>query len=198
MLPRSFLKLISALQRLPSIGEKSAQRLAYFLVQEEEDIAKSLANAIKEAKEKIKMCKICCAYTEEEVCKLCSDPLRNKSLLCVVEKPSDIEVIEQMGEYKGLYHVLHGLWSPLKGIHIEDLTITKLVERVEKEEVKEILLALSFTTEGEATSSYIMNLFQGKAEVEISRLAQGVPQGGQLEYIDSLTLKQAFIRRRRI
>jgi len=193
-LPLALQKLIRSFSRLPSIGEKSATRLAYHLVTKEKELAQSLAAALTEAIEQVRLCDRCFGITDQKRCRICADPLRDERILCVVEKPMDIVAIERVGEFRGLYHVLHGLWAPLKGAGPSSLMLEPLLERVTQEQVEEVILATSSTLEGDATSLYIAQLLQPR-NVRCSRLAQGMPKGGELEFTDELTLSRAFAGR---
>jgi recombination protein RecR len=182
--------LIARLSGLPSIGRKTAQRLAYHLLAQDSAGVNALARAMSEAKSKIHPCSVCGNYTERETCAICSSTRRHRGLICVVEKPSDILAFERSGSYQGVYHVLGGGLSPLDGIGPDDLNLAKLWERSEGENV-ELILALSTNAEGEATASYIAQRLHGRP-VKISRLARGIPVGSELEYIDELTVQRAL------
>ncbi len=190
-------RLINELSKLPSIGPKSAQRIAFHVVRGRPDDALALAEALREVKERIKPCRRCFNLTEAEECGICTDPRRDQSVICVVEDPYDIGPIERTGEYKGLYHVLGGSLSPLDGIEPEDLRIAELVERVEKEGTKEIVVATNPNTTGEATALFIAQELKEKP-VRVTALASGLPVGGDLEYADEVTLGRAFAGRREI
>jgi recombination protein RecR len=191
--PQSVLKLIRELSRLPSIGEKSAARLAYFLVNTDKKQALDLAAAINGAVTSIKFCENCYFFAEDKLCTVCSNSSRDMELLCVVEKPMDVIAIERMSEFNGLYHVLHGLWAPLKGRGPESMKINELLKRIDNG-VKEVILATSSTVEGDATALYIAKLLAGKG-IKSTRPAQGMPKGAELEYADDLTLSRAFSAR---
>ncbi|MCB0328318.1 MAG: recombination protein RecR [Bdellovibrionales bacterium] len=195
--PPSFQRLVHELSRLPSIGEKSATRLAYFILRQEGDLGAKLASAIQQACSQIRLCETCFFLSESEKCRFCSDPGRDEHLICVVEKPMDIIAFERMGEFRGLYHVLHGLWAPLRGQGPESMKLRELLERVEKGEIEEVILATSSTVEGDATALYIAKLLSERGIVS-SRLAQGIPKGGELEYSDEVTLSRALSGRSRI
>jgi recombination protein RecR len=190
-------RLITELSKLPSIGPKSAQRIAFHVVRSRPDDARSLAEALREVKERIRPCKRCFNLTESEECDICTDPRRDPSVICAVEDPYDIGPIERTGEYQGLYHVLGGALSPLDGIEPEDLRIAELVERVGKEETKEIVVATNPNTTGEATALFIAQELEGTS-VRVTALASGLPVGGDLEYADEVTLGRAFAGRREI
>ena len=190
-------RLINELSKLPSIGPKSAQRIAFHVVRGRPDDARALAEALREVKERIKPCRRCFNLTEAEECGICTDQRRDQAVICVVEDPYDIGPIERTGEYKGLYHVLGGALSPLDGIEPEDLRIVELVERVESEETKEIVVATNPNTTGEATALFIAQELKENS-VRVTALASGLPVGGDLEYADEVTLGRAFVGRREI
>jgi recombination protein RecR len=190
-------RLITELSKLPSIGPKSAQRIAFHIVRGKPDDARALADALREVKERIRPCRRCFNLTEGEECEICADPRRDPSVICAVEDPYDIGSIERTGEYRGLYHVLGGALSPLDGIEPEDLRIAELIERVGKEGTKEIVVATNPTTTGEATALFIAQELDDKP-VRVTALASGLPVGGDLEYADEVTLGRAFAGRREI
>jgi recombination protein RecR len=190
-------RLIAELSKLPTIGPKSAQRIAFHVVRERPDNARALAEALREVKERIKPCRRCFNLTEAEECDICRDTRRDSSVICVVEDPYDIGPIERTGEYRGLYHVLGGALSPLDGIEPEDLRIAELVERVGKEQVKEVVVATNPNTTGEATALFIAQELKDMP-VRVTALASGLPVGGDLEYADEVTLGRAFAGRREI
>jgi recombination protein RecR len=190
-------RLITELSKLPSIGPKSAQRIAFHVVRGRPDDARALADALREVKERIRPCRRCFNLTEGEECEICTDPRRDASVICAVEDPYDIGPIERTGEYRGLYHVLGGALSPLDGIEPEDLRIAELVERVEKEGTKEIVIATNPNTTGEATALFIAQELKD-TPIRVTALASGLPVGGDLEYADEVTLGRAFAGRREI
>ncbi|CAN5579015.1 recombination mediator RecR [soil metagenome] len=190
-------RLITELSKLPSIGPKSAQRIAFHIVRSRPDDAYGLAEALKEVKERIKPCKRCFNLTESEECEICRDARRDEAVICAVEDPYDIGSIERTGEYRGLYHVLGGALSPLDGIEPDDLRIAELVERVKNEGTKEIVVATNPNTTGEATALYIAQEVEGLS-VRVTALASGLPVGGDLEYADEVTLGRAFAGRREL
>ena len=190
-------RLITELSKLPSIGPKSAQRIAFHIIRGRKDDALGLAEALKEVKERIKPCRRCFNLTEAEECEICSDARRDRSAICVVEDPYDIGPIERTNEYRGLYHVLGGALSPLDGIEPEDLRIAELVERIEKEGTKEIVIATNPNTTGEATAMFIAQEVRD-LPVRVTALASGLPVGGDLEYADEITLGRAFAGRREL
>ncbi len=184
-------RLIKDLSRLPGIGRKSAARIAYFLLRSGGTFAADLAREIAELKERIRECSICGNYTEVEPCEICTDPRRERSVICVVEQSQDIQTIESTREYDGLFHVLLGVISPIDGIGPDDLTIAKLMKRVHETEVKEIIIATNPTVEGDATAMYLVRMLGGSG-IALSRLASGLPVGGDLEYADRLTLARSI------
>jgi recombination protein RecR len=189
--PRALNTLIEELCRLPGIGEKTAQRLAFFLLRTSSARAKRLAQAIVEVKEKIIFCSQCGGITETDPCSLCTDPSRDRSVICVVEDPSDVFLIERTGIYKGLYHVLMGALSPLDGIGPEQLRIDALLERVNRGGVHEVICATNPNMEGEATVLYLAKLMKPRS-IRLTRLAHGLPVGGHLEYADEITLSRSL------
>lgn len=189
--------LVNYLSRLPGIGKKSASRLAYFLLRADEAYVQGLSRAIYELREKIRPCKECGAYSETEICNICSDPSRNRQVICVVEQAQDVEVLEQSHEYRGLYHVLNGVLAPLDGIGPENLNTSGLIGRIRKHQVNELILATNPTVEGDTTALYVKQLLSNE-ELEVTRLALGLPVGGDLEYADRLTLARSLRGRTRI
>lgn len=184
-------RLIKVLSRLPGIGRKSATRVALYILHSSPELAEDLAVSLREVKEKIRFCPVCFNFTDQEPCSICRDAERANGIICVVEGPGDQLAIEETGTFKGRYHVLHGVLSPLDGIGPEDLKIGELLARLEKEEVEEVVLATNPTTQGETTASYLANLLSGRG-VKVSRIALGIPMGGDLKYMDSLTLEHSF------
>lgn len=195
--PESLSNLIEQFQKLPTIGKKSAQRLAMSIVFRDEKSVKEFADALIDVKEKIKYCEICGNITEDNLCDICKDITRNEDCLCVVEDISDLIAIEKSGAFHGKYHVLGGLISPSDGIGPEELNIDKLLKRITDENIKEIILAISSTIEGETTSIFLSNLLAEK-NVRLSKIAQGIPVGSNLEYFDQLTLERAIEDRREV
>jgi recombination protein RecR len=189
--------LIDELGRLPGIGPKSAQRIAFHLIESDSDVALSLANVIQEAKAKVRFCEICGNVSESETCGICSDPKREHGSLCVVEDSKDINAIERTREFRGLYHVLGGAISPIAGIGPDQLRIKDLMKRLADPEIKEVIIATNPNLEGEATATYLARLL-GSMEITVSKLASGLPVGGDLEYADDMTLGRAFEGRRRV
>jgi recombination protein RecR len=186
--------LIVQLARLPGVGRRTAQRLAFHLLKASEADALALAEAIREVKERIGFCTECGNLAEEPLCQICSDARRDRSLICVVEDPSDLVALERTHEYRGLYHVLGGALSPIDGVDPEDLRIAELVARVERGGVAEVLLATNPTMTGEATAAYLADRLRDRTRV--TRLASGLPVGGDLEYADEVTLGRALAGRR--
>jgi len=184
-------KLVGQLTRLPGIGQKSATRVALYILRAKRELADSLAKSLVEVKEKIKFCSTCFNFTDDDPCAICRDEHRANGIICVVEGPGDQLAIEGAGIFKGRYHVLHGVLSPLDGIGPEDLKIGELLSRLEREEVKEVVVATNPTAEGETTASYLFKLLSDKG-LKISRIALGIPMGGDLKYMDSMTLLHAF------
>lgn len=186
-------RLISGLKRLPGVGPKQAERFALYLLRAPVADVESLLSAVREVKSSIRPCRKCFDFTDKDVCRVCSDPSRDQHLLCVVEEPQDVAAIERTG-YKGLYHVLHGALSPLDGIGPELLRLRELVERVKggRGDIFEVILATDPDAEGEATALYIAQLLKSIVNIKISRIAHGVPLGGDLDYIDERTLSHAM------
>jgi recombination protein RecR len=187
-------RLITELGKLPGIGRRTAQRLAFHILRSDDADAFALADAIREVKEQIGLCETCFNLAEGPQCAICADPRRRRDLICVVEEPQDVIPIERTGEYRGLYHVLGGALSPIDGIDPEDLKIDELVARVESGDVEELVLATNPTTTGEATAHHIADRLRG--QVNLSRLASGLPVGADLEHADEVTLGRALIGRR--
>ncbi|HEV2612647.1 MAG TPA: recombination mediator RecR [Noviherbaspirillum sp.] len=193
--PSSLDFLSEALRRLPGVGPKSAQRMAYHLMQHDRDGAAMLGRALSQAVEKIRHCAMCNTFTEHEVCETCMDADRDPALLCVVETPGDQLMIEQTMTFKGLYFILMGHLSPLDGIGPKDIHLEKLISRATDGIVNEVVLATNFTNEGEATAHYISETLKARG-LKVSRLARGVPVGGELEYVDAGTIARAMLDRR--
>ena len=199
-----FQELIDEFSRLPGIGPKSAQRIAFYLINTEDDSVERLISALAGVENGISFCRICCNISSDEVCSICANEERDASTICVVEEPKDIQVIERTGEYNGRYHVLGGALDPLGGIGPEELSITQLVKRVggslpdvgsQVPEISEVILATDPNTEGEATASYLARLLKDFSGLTVSRLASGMPLGGDLEFVDELTLSRALTGR---
>jgi recombination protein RecR len=194
MLSPSVDNLVAQLTRLPGIGTRTAQRLAFHLLSASDDEARALANAVSEVKERVRFCNECGNLTEEELCQVCADPRRDRSVICVVEQPVDVVSLERTHEYRGLYHVLGGALSPLDGVEPANLRIDGLLARIDEGGVEEIVLATNPTMTGEATAAYIADRVRGR--VRVTRLASGLPVGGDLEYADEVTLGRALAGRR--
>ncbi|WP_432406255.1 recombination mediator RecR [Wukongibacter sp. M2B1] len=190
-------RLIEEFSKLPGIGKKTAQRLAFHVLNSREDDAINLAQAIIEAKRKTRYCSICSNITDMDPCNICTSPKRNKSVICVVEDPRDIAAMERIREYNGLYHVLHGAISPMEGVGPEDIKIKELLVRLQGDDIEEIILATNPNIEGEATSMYISKLVKPLG-IKVTRIAHGVPVGGDLEYADEVTLAKALEGRREL
>ncbi|MFA7265576.1 MAG: recombination mediator RecR [Candidatus Nanopelagicales bacterium] len=189
--------LVTELGRLPGIGPKSAQRIAFFILQSEEEDVRRLAASMITVKEKVRFCSECGNVSEEERCRVCVDDRRDRSMICVVEEPKDIVAVEKTREYRGLYHVLGGAISPIDGVGPDDLRIRELMTRLADGRVAEVVIATDPNLEGEATATYLARLL-GSMDIAVSRLASGLPVGGDLEYADEVTLGRAFAGRRRI
>ena len=190
-------KLIDEFSKMPGIGPKTAQRLAFYILKNSSESVANLAKAILEAKEKVKHCSICSNITDQEICEICRNTNRDKSIICVIERVRDLIAIENTGEYKGLYHVLEGVISPLDGVEPENLKIDSLLKRLKTEKIQEIILATNPNIEGEVTASYITKLIE-PLNIKITRIAYGVPIGGSLEFADEVTLTQALMGRQEI
>jgi recombination protein RecR len=190
-------RLVEALRVLPGVGPRSAQRMAYHLLQHDRAGADQLSQALAQALETVRRCAKCHNFSEEEVCALCRSPRRDASLLCVVETPADLAMVEQTLSYSGMYFVLMGRLSPLDGVGPRDIGLDRLQARVAEDEVREVILATNFTNEGEATAHYIAEVLRARG-ICVSRIARGVPLGGELEYVDAGTLSQALLERREI
>jgi len=190
-------ELISQFERLPGIGKKTAQRLAYSILEQPPERAEKFAEALVNARRKIHFCKVCQSFTDLEVCAICDDLRRDKTVICVVAEPKDVMAFERTREYNGVYHVLHGVISPLDGVTPEQLRIKELMARLSDGEVKEIIMATNPTVEGEATASYLSRLIKPMG-IKVTRLAYGIPVGGELEYADEFTLARALEGRNEI
>lgn len=183
--------LIEEFAKLPGVGRKTAQRLAFYLINQPEDRAKALSSAILDAKSKVQYCKKCCTLTDGELCSICASPRREGSVIMVVEDPRDMAAYERTNQYNGLYHILHGAISPMQGVGPSELKIKELLHRIGVEDIKEIIVATNPNVEGEATAMYIAKLLKPMG-VKVTRIANGVPVGGDLEYIDEVTLSRAL------
>lgn len=189
--------MIDELSRMPGVGPKTAQRLAFYLLRQDREHVQRLANSLVEAKDKIRYCHKCFSLAEDEECQLCKDPKRDQKLICVVEEPNDVFSLERTKMYKGLYHVLMGTLSPLDGIGPEDLKISELLHRLNQSEVEEVIVATNPDVEGEATAIYLSKLIKPLG-IKVTRLASGLPAGGNLEYADDITISQAIGGRREL
>lgn len=187
----SLQRLIEEFRKMPSVGLKSAERFAYYVLGLDDKAAKSLTDAITDAHEKIHTCSVCCNLTEDEKCSICNNPKRDASTICVVENPRDISAFERTHEYRGVYHVLHGVMSPMNGIGPNDIRIKELVLRLSDDTVNEVIMATNPTAEGEATAVYISKLLKPMG-IKVTRLAYGMPVGSDLEYADEVTLSRAL------
>ena len=184
-------KLIDELSRLPGIGAKSASRLAFHLIHMPKEEVKRLADTMVEARENVRYCKECCTLTDQELCPICSNPKRDASTIMVVENTRDLAAYEKTGKYEGVYHVLHGAISPMLGIGPDDIRLKELMKRLQTEDIKEVIIATNSSLEGETTAMYISKLIKPTG-IRVSRIASGVPVGGDLEYIDEVTLLRAL------
>lgn len=189
--PPSILKLIKSLSKLPGIGEKTAERLAMHILRAPRKEAEQLSDRIVEAKDTIRLCSICFGLSDTDICNICSDPTRTSSILCVVEQPADMVAIEKSGAFTGLYHVLEGALSPMDGIGPDNIRIKELTSRIANGGIKEVILATSTNLEGEATAAYIADRIENYP-IKVTRIASGVPIGGDLKYVDQITLKKAM------
>jgi recombination protein RecR len=195
--PEPLAKLINELRKLPGVGPKTSQRFAFYMLKMPEDDTKALAQAIFDIKSSLIYCKVCGNITQENPCRICTDPNRDHAVICVVEEPDDLLALERTRQYHGVYHVLMGALSPLEGINPQNLRIKELFERVNSEDISEIILATNHTTEGQATALYIAKRLEG-LDIKLTRIAYGIPVGGDLEYTDEVTLGKALEGRREI
>ena len=183
--------VIDSLSRLPGVGKKSAARIAYYLLKSDRSLCERIARDISVLHDSIHSCRVCGAYTEGDLCAVCADPGRDRHLVCVVEQPQDVQTIEAVREYNGLFHVLGGVIAPLEGIGPDQLRLSELISRIQEGEIQEVILATNPTIEGDTTALYIQRILKGR-NVAVSRLASGLPVGGDLEYADRLTLARSF------
>ena len=195
--PLTIRNLIESFKKLPGIGEKTAERLALSIFELDDDIIEMFSKSLKDIKTKIKRCEICSNYSEKNLCEICLSDSRDKKTICIVEEPKNIILFEKMGSYNGSYHVLGGLISPLAGIGPGDINLASLINRIKQDDIDEVILAIKPTVEGETTSLYIAK-FLKDFDVDISKIAHGIPLGAEMEYIDSLTLEFALEDRRKI
>jgi len=189
--PPSIINLIRNFSKLPGIGEKTAERFAMHILRVPRREAEELARSILELKEKVGRCSVCFSLSDGEICRICSDQTRDTGLVCVVEQPADMVAIEKSGAFKGMYHVLSGVLSPINGVGPDDIRIKELIERVKSGKAKEVVIATSTNVEGEATASFLAEQLE-KYPLKVTRIASGVPMGGDLKYIDQITLKRAM------
>lgn len=194
---QSFSKLIDVFRKMPGVGSKSAVRMAYHILSLSDEDVDEMVGIIKDAKQKIGYCSVCQNMTESDPCEICSNPKRDKSVICVVEQPKDVVALEKTREYYGTYHVLHGCISPMDSIGPEDIKIKELLARCSSDEVSEVIMAISPSVEGEATAMYISRLLK-PLDIKVTRIAYGIPVGGDLEYADQVTLAKAIEGRREI
>lgn len=190
-------RLVNQLSKLPGIGRKTAQRLAYHIISQPEEQVRELAVAIFNGKKAVHFCPVCGNFTDVDPCAICSDSNRRRDVICVVKDPRDVNAMERMRDYNGLYHVLHGVISPMDGVGPDDIRIRELLQRLSSGEVKEVVLATNPDVEGEATAAYIARLIK-PMDIRVTRIAHGVPVGGELEYTDEVTLLRAFQGRREL
>jgi recombination protein RecR len=195
--PPALEHLIESLRCLPGVGPKSALRMAYYLLQRDRKGASGLAQALSDALETVGHCQLCNNFSEQPTCPVCASEKRDASTLCVVEMPTDVMMLEQTQSYDGLYFVLMGRLSPLDGVGPKEINLDKLIKRAQTETVKEVILATNYTVEGEATAHYIIELLKAR-DIKVSRIARGLPMGGEIEYVDSGTLAQAIVERKKI
>jgi len=196
MFPESINNLIAEFEKLPGIGHKTAVRLAFFILESNETVAKNFATALVDAKSKIKFCEKCYNLSESTLCSICSNTKRDTSVICVVENVKDVVAMEKTHEFKGLYHVLHGNISPMNNVTAEDIKIKELIKRLSDEGVKEVIIATNPTIEGETTAMYIARVIKTIPGIKVTRIAHGIPVGGDLEYTDEITLIKAMENRR--
>jgi recombination protein RecR len=195
--PPTLVKLIREFSRLPGIGEKTAERLAMHILKAPQKQALALADAIRDAREKMSLCQTCFGLADGQSCHICGNPARDPSLVCVVEQPADMVALEKSGAFSGSYHVLQGVLAPMDGVGPENLRIAELLKRVAEGGINEVVIATGTSVEGEATASYLSRILAEKG-VSVSRIASGVPIGGELQYLDGLTLKRALDYRRKV
>ncbi|WP_165003012.1 MULTISPECIES: recombination mediator RecR [unclassified Enterococcus] len=195
--PEPIAKLIDSYMKLPGIGQKTATRLAFYTIDMKDEVVNEFAKSLLSVKRDLHFCSICGNITEEDPCEICKDPSRDRSIILVVEEPKDVMAMEKMREYRGLYHVLHGVLSPMEGTGPEDINISSLLQRLHDDEVKEVIIATNATTEGEATAMYLSRLIK-PAGIKVTRLAHGLSVGSDIEYADEVTLMKAVEGRREL
>ena len=195
--PEPLARLISELQKLPTIGPKTAQRLAFYMTKMPDEETAKLAHAITDVKTRLSHCTICGNITDRNPCNICTDSERDHQVICVIEEPDDLLAIERTNEFKGVYHTLMGVLSPLDGVGPKDIRIDALFERIRNEDIREVIVATNYTTQGQATALFLKNLLEDLG-ISITRIAYGIPAGGDLEYIDQVTLARALEGRREI
>ena len=196
MFPESVNNLITEFEKLPGIGHKTAIRLAFYILESDEGVAKKFATVLVDAKQKVKFCEKCFNLSEGNVCSICSNPKRDTSVICVVENVKDVVAMEKTHEFKGLYHVLHGNISPMNNITADDIKIKELIQRLNDDSIKEVIIATNPTIEGETTAMYIARVIKTIPGIKVTRIAHGIPVGGDLEYTDEITLIKAIENRR--
>lgn len=196
--PESFTKLVDHLKKLPGVGKKSAERMAYQIIDMEEDFLKGFAESLIEAKNRLGKCKICGCMCEDELCEICKDESRDKSVICVVQTSKDVYALEKAKDYQGVYHVLNGVISAVNGVSPSDINLYSLIDRVNNGEVNEVIVATNPNIEGESTAQFIAKLLATNPNVQVTRLAYGLPVGGNLDYADEFTLLKAIQGRRKI
>ncbi len=196
MFPESVNNLITEFEKLPGIGHKTAIRLAFYILESDEGVAKKFATVLVDAKQKVKFCEKCFNLSEGNVCSICSNPKRDTSVICVVENVKDVVAMEKTHEFKGLYHVLHGNISPMNNITADDIKIKELIQRLNDDSIKEVIIATNPTIEGETTAMYIARVIKTIPGIKVTRIAHGIPVGGDLEYTDEITLIKAMENRR--
>jgi recombination protein RecR len=194
---KSIENLINEFKKLPGIGPKSAKRIVYFLLKVSPKDISRFAQTLIELKEKVKFCKICFNLSEDDICLICNDKIRDQKKICIVEEVSDVAIIEGTGEYRGLYHVLGGLLSPIENIGPDEIRISELLERINSNKIEEVIIALNPTVEGESTATYLKNIFKPLG-IKITKLASGLPVGGDIEYADEITLGRAISDRKEL
>lgn len=195
--PKSIKNLIECFKKLPGVGEKTAERMALSTINFDNETIELFSNSIRDVRNKIRKCSVCNNFTEDDICEICADKTRNSKIICVVEEPKNSILFEKIGSYRGKYHVLEGLISPLDGIGPDDININKLIDRIDKENIEEVIFAVKPSVEGETTTLYISRLLVNK-NVKVSKIAHGVPLGADIDYIDMLTLELALEDRKEI